>query len=46
MAVAGLAFFILGGIIGKFDWTIVANGVWKIVAVYIGIEGVGDIKSR
>jgi len=46
LSVAGIIFFILGGILGKFDWQAVIDGVKLIVLGYISIEGVGDAAGR
>ena len=46
LALGGIVFYILGGTLGHFDWNTVANAVWIIIAGYIGVEGLADIKSR
>jgi len=46
LATGSIVFFILGGVIGKFDWQVVADGIKLIALGYIGVEGGADIVGR
>ena len=46
LALGGIVFYLLGGFLGKFDWSVVSDALKLIVLGYIGVEGLGDAVAR